>query len=251
MKVGEDRKTKPAKKKKIAGKDAKVSTMSAPKAKVAPKKVKKTQVPPQKVTPKKMAPQKPPKPSQKPDAFRKAFMDSLIEKKEELKAVLDRLMNSRKEYNGQHTAGDFIDEVDDAQREISAYGHYSLIERKNKELQKIEYLIDRIVKEETGFGFCEECGVSIPRERLMVVPEATLCVTCQREIEKLDQKRAMASKAPSGLGSPTRREGAWENSESPEPDDNLVIEYHIGTLPNVDMEEPEPENPPEEKEEKQ
>jgi phage/conjugal plasmid C-4 type zinc finger TraR family protein len=159
-------------------------------------------------------------------------------------------MNSRKEYDGQLTAGDFIDEVDDAQREISAYGHYSLIERKNRELQKIEYLINRIVKEEDGFGLCEECGLPIPKERLMIVPEATFCVSCQRELEKLDQRKAMAAKGSSGLGSPTRREVSFETAESPEEDDNLTVEYHVGTLPGVDLEETETESPPEEKEEK-
>ena len=51
-------------------------------------------------------------------------------------------MKSRKEYEGQLTAGDFIEEADGAQREISAYSQFSLIERKNKELQKIEYLLN-------------------------------------------------------------------------------------------------------------
>jgi len=84
---------------------------------------------------------------------------------------------SRREYDGELTAGDFIDEIDDAQREISAYSLYSLIERKHRELRRIEYLISRILKEEE-FGLCEECGAQIPKERLLIVPEATLCVAC-------------------------------------------------------------------------
>jgi DnaK suppressor protein len=191
-----------------------------------------------------------PKPPEKREDFREAFMKSLVEKRDELKTALDRLMNSRREYDGQLTAGDFIDEVDDAQREISAYGHYSLIERKNKELQKIEYLIGRVIKEEEAFGLCEECGLPIPRERLMIVPEATFCVACQRELEKLDQRKAMAAKASSGLGSPTRREVSFEPTESPEDDDNLTVST-LGALPSVDLEETEPEAPPEEKEKKE
>ena len=247
MKSSKEKKTKISKKKKTAGKVSKVSKVSKAPVKAAQvKSVRKG------VDAKKMTTRQAPKPPEKRKDFREAFMESLVEKRDELKAALERLMNSRKEYDGQLTAGDFIDEVDDAQREIAAYGQYSLIERKNKELQKIEYLIDRVIKEEEAFGLCEECGLPIPRERLMIVPEATFCVACQRELEKLDQKKAMASKASSGLGSPTRREGSWETAETPEGDDNLTVEYHLGTLPGVDLEETETETetPPEEKEEK-
>ena len=170
----------------------------------------------------------------KEEDFRAAFMRSLGSKRKELKETLERLMHSRKEYEGELTAGDFIDEVDDAQREISAYSQFSLIERKNKELQKIDYLINRIENEE-DFGFCEECGTSIPRERLMIVPEATLCVACQRELEKMDQRKSMASRSSSAMG-PNRREVIWENAEPVEEDDALV-EYHIGGVPGMEVED--------------
>lgn len=179
--------------------------------------------------------------------FRTTFMKSLIVKKAEIEKSLQVLLSDRKEYNGQSTAGDFIDEVDDAQREISAYSHYSLIERKTRELQKILALLARIQKEEE-FGLCEECGAQIPKERLLIVPEATLCVTCQRELEKMDQRRSMASKPPANFGA--RKEMDWEGSDGYEEDESLMIEYHIGTLPVVDLEESGPEPPPEEKEEK-
>jgi len=184
----------------------------------------------------------------KVDDFRTAFMKSLELKKLELLQTLDRLMKSRKEYEGQLTAGDFIDEVDDAQREISAYSQFSLIERKNKELQKIEYLLSRVA-EEQDFGLCEECGTRIPKDRLLLVPEATLCVACQRELEKMDSRMSMASRS-SGF-SPTRREVSWETSEPQEEDDNILVEYHISTMPNVDIDETDTEVPPEDKEDKE
>jgi DnaK suppressor protein len=254
MKSSKEKKAKISKKKKTAGKVTKVTKVTkvakVSKTSKAPVKAAQVKSVQKGVDAKKMTTRQAPKPPEKRENFREAFMESLVEKKDELKEALDRLMNSRKEYDGQLTAGDFIDEVDDAQREISAYGHYSLIERKNKELQKIEYLIDRVIKEEEAFGLCEECGQPIPRERLMIVPEATFCVACQRELEKLDQRRAMAAKATSGLGSPTRREGSWETAEIPEEDDNLTVEYHLDVVPGADIEETETETPPEEKEEK-
>jgi DnaK suppressor protein len=179
--------------------------------------------------------------------FRTSFLETLQEKQAEIRETLDRLMKSRKEYNGEHTAGDFIDEVDDAQREISAYSHYSLIERKIRELRKVQHLIRRVSMEEE-FGLCEECGNPIPQERLLVMPDATLCVPCQRELERLDQMRSMAARGSAGFG--TRKDMDWEGSAGGEEDDNMLIEYHIGSLPAVDIEETEVENPPEEKEEK-
>jgi RNA polymerase-binding protein DksA len=219
---------------------------SKPKALSKPKAVTKAKVTAQKTKQVALAQKK--KPVPKADDFRTAFMKSLVLKKQELQQTLDRLMKSRKEYEGELTAGDFIDEVDDAQREISAYSQFSLIERKNKELQKIEYLLSRVA-EEQDFGVCEECGTRIPKERLLLVPEATLCVACQREMEKMDSRMSMATRSP-GF-SPTRREVTWETSEPHEEDDNLLVEYHIGTLPNVDMDENDTEVPPEDKEDKE
>lgn len=223
----------------------KAKGVSKPKAPARPKVAGKAKVAAQK-TKKGAMPQKK-KTMPKPDDFRKAFMKSLELKKQELQQTLERLMKSRKEYEGQLTAGDFIDEVDDAQREISAYSQFSLIERKNRELQKIEYLLNRVA-EEQDFGLCEECGTRIPKERLLLVPEATLCVACQRELEKMDSRMSMASHT-TGF-SPTRREVSWETTEPPEEDDNMLVEYTIGTLPDVDMNESDAEAPPEDKDDK-
>jgi RNA polymerase-binding transcription factor len=223
----------------------KPKVVSKPKAPAKLKKVTKAKVAAGKI--KKIAVLQRKKSVAKPDDFRTAFMKSLELKKLELQQTLDGLMKSRQEYEGQLTAGDFIDEVDDAQREISAYSQFSLIERKNKELQKIEYLLNRVA-EEQDFGLCEECGTRIPKERLLLVPEATLCVACQRELEKMDSRTSMASH-PTGF-SPTRREVSWETTEPPEEDDNLLVEYHISTMPDVDMNEGDTEVPPEDKEDK-
>lgn len=221
---------------KVAPRAKKVSRLKAvSKAKISAKKIKP------------VAPTQKKKSMPKQDDFRTAFVKSLELKKQELQQTLDRLMISRKEYEGQLTAGDFIDEVDDAQREISAYSQFSLIERKNKELQKIEYLLNRVA-EEKDFGLCEECGTRIPKERLLLVPEATLCVACQRELEKMDSRMSMASHS-TGF-SPTRREVSWETTEPAEEEDNILVEYHIGTMPNVDMDENDTEGPPEDKEDK-
>jgi DnaK suppressor protein len=173
---------------------------------------------------------------EKEDDFQAALMKGLELKKQELLQMLDHLRKSRDEYEGQLTAGDFIEEADDAQRQISAYSQFSLIERKNKELRKIEYLLSRVAAEQ-AFGLCEECGTRIPKERLVLVPEATLCVACQRDLEKMDSRISMASHA-SGF-SPTLREVSWETGEPPEEDKDALVENPIDTLSIVETDEDE------------
>ncbi len=34
------------------------------------------------------------------------------------------------------------------------------------------------------YGICEKCGNMIDTDRLMIYPEATLCVSCERKLEK-------------------------------------------------------------------
>jgi DnaK suppressor protein len=176
------------------------------------------------------------------DNFKTTIMKNLQLKKHEILRTLDRLMKSRKEYDGELTAGDFIEEVDGAQREIFAQSQFSLIERKHKELQKIDYLLNRAV-EEQDFGLCEECGTRILKERLLLVPEATLCVACQRELEKLDSRMSMASQSTEF--SPTHREVSWETTEPSEEDEGVLVEYSIDTVSDENLEENEGEVPPE------
>jgi len=176
--------------------------------------------------------------SKKEDDFKTTIMKALELKKKELLQTLARLMKSRSEYDGQLTAGDFIEEADGAQREISAHSQFSLIERKNKELQKIDYLLNRAAGEQ-HFGLCEECGTRIPKERLLLVPEATLCVTCQRELEKMDSRMSMASQSTEFI--PTRREESLESTEASEEDDDDLVEFSIDDVADENADENEPE----------
>jgi RNA polymerase-binding transcription factor DksA len=171
-------------------------------------------------------------------------MERLMVRKKELEDSLAQLMNIRKEYDSGLTAGDFIDELDDAQREISTQSYYNLIERKVEELKKVELLITRISKEEE-FGLCEECGKPIPEERLLVVPGATLCVPCQREFEKHSHKYdSYSHKYPgSRVGSETDR----EDSDDLDAEASAMIESQQNTLSAVEPGHTRPEMPFEEK----
>jgi len=150
------------------------------------------------------------------------FLKNLIDKKEEVEETLSHLMQAFREQKNTDTSRDLKDEVDNAELEISAHVHYSLIQRKNKELEKIERLIRRALQEEE-FGFCEECGERIPDERLLIVPGATHCVPCQRDLEKLDSRKSSAQRSQEFPG---RKSGfQWEE----ESDDQGAV------IPKPDM----------------
>lgn len=58
----------------------------------------------------------------------------------------------------------------------------SLIESDGDTLAKIDVALSRI--EEGSYGVCEECGAKIPKQRLMALPYATMCVKCAARSEQ-------------------------------------------------------------------
>ena len=65
----------------------------------------------------------------------------------------------------------------------------ALIAALEGEMLSIESAL-RAIKRGT-YGICERCGEPIPPERLEVRPEATLCVKCQTEVERLLRRGIM------------------------------------------------------------
>ena len=158
--------------------------------------------------------------------LRATFMQSILNKRQELEKTLDGLMESQKEYHVQFSGGDLIDELDQAQREISASSYYPIIERKIKELKKINLLIKRMSKEER-FGLCEECGKRIPKERLLIVPEASLCVSCQRELEKTGLRRSAEANTSRGYGG---GQGTDWDTDGFDENGHLVMNSYMNTF---------------------
>lgn len=50
--------------------------------------------------------------------------------------------------------------------------------------------IDTALKliEKGDYGLCQRCGKPIEQERLEVKPDATMCVSCQQEVERLGRR---------------------------------------------------------------
>jgi len=47
--------------------------------------------------------------------------------------------------------------------------------------KRLQIALTRVADGE--YGVCAECGTSIPRKRLLAVPDATTCVACQERLE--------------------------------------------------------------------
>jgi DnaK suppressor protein len=110
----------------------------------------------------------------------------LLEEQERITGALERLREALKE------------EVDVDSEE----GDPDLIEReKNVALvAQLEYKLEGIhgalrAIDKGTYGLCERCGKDISVERLEVKPDATLCVQCQGEVEKLI-KRGQLPRVP-------------------------------------------------------
>ena len=78
---------------------------------------------------------------------------------------------------------DVGDEVDKSMVEQERELNLLLQDREKQHLEAIEEALQRI---ETGeYGFCNECGDKIDKKRLMAMPLAQLCITCQQNEERL------------------------------------------------------------------
>lgn len=175
---------------------------------------------------------------------RDKFIQQLQSKKDEVEQALNRLIENQREDNDKLSQDGLADESDFAQREALLHENYSLIERKTRELKRIEYMIQKLSKDEK-FGRCEECGRMIPSERLLAVPDATLCVPCQQELERFDKMRRPPLDSPSPYG---RGKGArWVAPEKV--DDGLedTVSTDLDFLTTVDPEGADADDLPDEK----
>ena len=102
----------------------------------------------------------------------------LLEEKEKIGMEI-----KSKQLNLSDIERDVGDEVDNSMVEQERELNLILQDREKQHLEAIEEALQRI---ETGeYGFCDECGDQIDQKRLMVMPLAQLCITCQQNEERL------------------------------------------------------------------
>ena len=110
----------------------------------------------------------------------------LLEEQKRIEVGLERLREAlREEVDVDAEEGD----PDLIEREKNV-ALLSQLERKLEDVHAALRAIDK-----GKYGLCERCGKEISPERLEVRPDATLCVQCQAEVEKLI-KRGLLPRAP-------------------------------------------------------
>lgn len=102
----------------------------------------------------------------------------LVRRRDALRSALAGDLSLLKELRSE-SPGDVIDAaVDSTQDEISS----QLAEVESRELASIENALERMRSGQ--YGTCEYCGCKIPMARLNALPYATVCIACQRDVER-------------------------------------------------------------------
>jgi DnaK suppressor protein len=104
---------------------------------------------------------------------------TLQERRKDIRRKLTEDLDSLRNLKDSDTLGDAADLAFEAgSDEMNTH----LAEMDARELSQIERALARI--EQGTYGLCESCGGKIPVGRLNVLPYSTLCINCQREMEK-------------------------------------------------------------------
>ncbi len=110
---------------------------------------------------------------------------------------------------------------DDAAADAAAdvYERSKIISLIQNRQDKIRLLDSAIKAAEAGtYGICEMCGATISPERLEIVPETTLCVSCAMKREQTFHRWQLA--AEDGAASRNRRRTSTDDDEDDDDDDD-------------------------------
>jgi DnaK suppressor protein len=103
----------------------------------------------------------------------------LLEEQQKLEGELEHLRESmQEEVDIEPDEGDPVFFEREKAAALSA-----VLERR---LQDINHALRAV--ERGQYGICDRCGNPIEKERLEVKPDATLCLSCQREVEALNRR---------------------------------------------------------------
>lgn len=116
----------------------------------------------------------------------------LVKRRDALRSALAGDLTSLRDLHSQ-SPGDVIDAAyDTAQDEVNS----QLAEVESRELASIENALERM--REGTYGQCEVCGGKIPMARLDALPYATMCIGCQRDVERSGESRSRRAEEPIG-----------------------------------------------------
>lgn len=78
--------------------------------------------------------------------------------------------------------------ADDGTDTMEQEKEFLLASQDGRRLYAIDEALRQLYRSPKSFGTCERCGTPIGMERLDIVPWATLCVECKREIEAAGER---------------------------------------------------------------
>jgi DnaK suppressor protein len=113
------------------------------------------------------------------------YRDRLRELRARLRGDVDQMANSALNKTRSETNGDLssmpIHMADIGSDNFEQEFTLSLMENEEGTLDAIEAALERI--DSGAYGLCEECGVKIPKARLLAIPYAPFCVKCAEHHE--------------------------------------------------------------------
>jgi len=101
----------------------------------------------------------------------------------EREEILTKLENLRIDLRNMAEPSADEADVDAYEREKT----WALIQSLQRKLESIEHALELARK--GTYGICESCGGRIDPARLEILPQATLCLKCQRQFERLNRRR--------------------------------------------------------------
>jgi DnaK suppressor protein len=104
---------------------------------------------------------------------------SLLSRRSEIRKKLADELDGLRNIKGADATGDSADVAFESGSEEMAS---QLAELDARELHQIDRALHRL--KQGTYGLCEACGSKIPVGRLNALPYTTLCIACQREMEK-------------------------------------------------------------------
>ena len=104
---------------------------------------------------------------------------SLLSRRSDIRKKLSDELDGLRNLKGTDATGDSADVAFESGTEEMAS---QLAELDARELHQIERALQRL--KQGTYGLCEACSAKIPVGRLNALPYTTLCIACQREMEK-------------------------------------------------------------------
>ena len=109
-------------------------------------------------------------------------MEDIKQKLQEEKEQILVELQAQRAFNQDDSRKDVGDEVDSS---VNAQARELSLLMRDRNRDRLEAIEEAIQRMQTGdYGFCEECGDSIPKRRLIAMPLARMCVNCQQDQER-------------------------------------------------------------------